>query len=166
MQIGKTLVLIASLALATACRKDKSADEEKGSAEKGWDVATYKKKQADFADSVIRSAPNAKKVAEKLGQKYEVGSVMLRDSIAVLARDPKLACYDKGKKLDPYLAGTVSFWVNMSVVGSDVIRVQESTWTSKAGDLVDECLLGASKAWKFSAAFGAPNAYIVQVQFR
>ncbi len=165
LQISKVLTLAFALVLAGACRKDKAPSDEEVQA-KPFDVAAFKKKQAAFADSVLQTAPNAKKVAEKLGKKYEVGSVLLRDTVAFLARDPKRACFDKGKKLDPYLAGTVSFWVNMSVVGSDVIRVEESTWTSKAGELVDECLLESAKSWKFSPAFGAPNAYIVQVQFR
>ncbi|MCX5766092.1 MAG: hypothetical protein NTZ43_02555 [Gemmatimonadetes bacterium] len=159
MALGLTVLFVG------ACRKDKSNGDDDAKP-KPVDVEAYKRKQAAFADSVLQSVPNAKKVAEKLGQKYEVGSVTLRDTVALLARDPKHGCFERGKKFDPYLAGTVSFWINMSVVGSDVIRVEESTWTSRAGGLVDECLLEASKSWKFSAAFGAPNAYIVQVQFR
>ena len=165
----KWLTLGLAVLLVGACRKDKAADEDEAKAKQvdpAVIVAEYKKQQAAFADSVLQTAPSPKKVVAALGNKYEVGSVRLRDTVAVLAGDPKLGCFDKGKHVDPYLAGTVSFWINMSVVGSDVVRVQESTWTTKAGDLVVSCLNDASKGWKFSTAFGAPNAYIVQVQFR
>lgn len=158
----------ATLVLAAACGGDKpaAAGGTEGS-ERPVDVDAYKKRQAAFADSVINSAPTAKKVAEKLGPKYEIAPQMLRDSIAVLANDPKRACFDKGKAIDPYLAGVVSMWVNMSVTGTDVIRVQESQWSSKvAGIAVDECLNAAAATWKLSTALAKPSPYIVQVQFR
>ena len=54
----------------------------------------------------------------------------------------------------------------MSVVGSNVVRVQESQWTSQAGNIVDSCLNLASKDWKFDSSFGKTAAYITQVQFK
>ena len=160
MMIGATLVL------AAACGNDKPA--ETGTvADRPVDIDAYKKKQAAFADSVLRSALSAKKVAEKLGPKYEIAPIPLRDTVSALAKDPKRACYDKGKAIDPYVVGTVNLWVNMSVVGTDVIRVQESQWSSQpAGIAVDECLNSAAATWKFSTALAKPSAYIVQVQFR
>ena len=157
----------ATLVMAAACGGDKPAADAGGGTNRPFDVDAYKKRQAAFADSVIRSAPSAKKVAEKLGPKYEIAPQMLRDSIAVLAQDPKRACYAAGKAIDPYLAGVVSLWVNMSVTGTDVIRVQESQWSSlAAGVAVDECLNAAAATWKLSTALAKPSPYIVQVQFR
>lgn len=166
MQIVTVLTLGAVLMLGGACRRDKSTDEELTAKAAVNEPEAWKKKQAAFADSVLQSAPNAKKVVDKLGAKYEVGSTTLRDSVSALAHDAKADCFGRGKLVDPFLAGTVTFWVNMSVVGSDVIRVQESKWTTPAGDVVDGCLGELVKGWKFSTALGAPNAYIVQVQFR
>jgi hypothetical protein len=160
MMIGATLVL------AAACGNDKPAANAGTGSNPPVDPAVYKKRMAEFADSVIRSAPNAKKVAEKLGPKYEIAPIPLRDTVSALAKDPKRACHDKGKALDPYVAGVVSIWVNMSVTGTDVIRVQESQWSSQAGKLVDDCLNAAASVWKLSTALGKPSAYIVQVQFR
>jgi hypothetical protein len=56
--------------------------------------------------------------------------------------------------------------VNMGVIGSDIVRIQESKWTSAAGNIVDACLNKAAQSWKFDGTFGKPAAYIVQVQFR
>jgi hypothetical protein len=155
-----------TLALAAACGKDKPAETVPIAARPGG-VDAYKKQQAAFADSVIRSAPSARKVAEKLGPKYEIAPAMLRDSIAVLAKDPKRACFEKGKAIDPYLAGVVSMWVNISVIGTDVIRVQESQWSSQVGGIaVDACLNTAAATWKLSSALAKPSPYIVQVVFR
>lgn len=160
-----------SLVLLASCANDRKKDDE-GAAIAGKPPATamspddYRKRQAAFADSVLNTASSTKAVVERLGKRYDVGAPRLRDTVATLAADRKTDCFAVGRKADPYLAGTVSFWVNMSVVGSDVVRVQESKWTSSAGNIVDACLNQASKDWKFDATFGKPAAYIVQVQFK
>lgn len=166
-QTFERVMLGAILMVAAACGNDKAADAV-ASADRPADPykEAYKEKQAAWADSVLRAAPNAKQVAEKLGPKYEIAPLPLRDAIVVLAQDPKYACHDKGKTVDPYLAGVVSFWVNMSVIGTDLIRIQESKWTTPAGKLVEDCLNEAAATWDFSASLGKPGAYIVQVQFR
>ena len=101
-----------------------------------------------------------------MGKEFEVGSVQLRDSLGVLAG--KTGCYLKGRESDPYLAGTVSFYVFMSVVGTNIIRVQEdaTTWTSAAGNLVNSCINVAAREWSFEVSFGKPAQYITQVQFK
>ena len=126
----------------------------------------YRKKQQAFADSVLNTTSSAKALVEKLGKGYDIGSTRLRDTVAMLAADKKADCFGVGRKTDPYLAGTVSFWVNINVVGSDVVRVQESKWTSAAGNFVDACLNQSAKEWRFDTTFGKPKAYIIQVQFK
>jgi hypothetical protein len=54
----------------------------------------------------------------------------------------------------------------MSVVGSNVVRVQESAWSSAAGKPVDECLNNAARNWKFDTTFGPPKQLITQVTFK
>jgi len=163
MNVNRALLL--SLLALAACGGDKSKDEEE---EKTAQVSPdqYKKKQAAFADSVLNATSSAKAVVEKMGKGYEVGSVRMRDTIMVLAGE-KSQCFQNGRKADPYLAGTVSFFVHMNITGSDVISVQESQWTAPpAGNIVDACLNEVSRAWKLDGTFGKPNAYIVQVQFK
>ena len=126
----------------------------------------YRKAQLRFADSVLNATQTAAAVVGKLGKDYEVGSIALRDSIAVLAG--KTNCFAKGRESDPYLAGTVSMYVFMSVVGTNVIRVQEdaTTWASAAGNIVNSCLNVEAKNWSFDVSFGKPANYITQVQFK
>lgn len=126
----------------------------------------YRKKQEAFADSVLNTTSSSKDLVDKLGKAYAVGGTRLRDTVAMLASEKKADCFGVGRKIDPYLAGTVSFWVNMNRIGSDVVRVQESKWTTPAGNTVDACLNQAAKDWKFDTTFGAPAAYIVQVRFK
>ena len=164
--------LIAAAVLLSACGGDKKKEGEVDTNPQARIQATaispddYRKKQQAFADSVLNTATSTKDVVEKLGKGYAVGATRLRDTLALLASDPKTDCFSVGRKIDPYLAGTVSFWVNISVIGSDVVRVQESKWTTSAGNTVDACLNQAAKTWKFDPTFGKPAAYIVQVQFK
>jgi hypothetical protein len=162
----KRLIGVTVLALA-ACGGDKKTadDTEKGPISPNVSPEQYRKRQEQFADSVLNATSSAKVVAEKLGKGYAVGSARLRDTVAFLAGE-KTDCFQIGRKTDPYLAGTVSFWVNMNVIGSDVVRVQDSNWTSAAGSLVNACLGEQAKDWKFDTTFGTPAAYIVQVQFK
>jgi hypothetical protein len=164
----RQLCLLSLLALA-ACGGDKAKDDDAAggaaaAAKAPESPDAYRKRQQAFADSVLNANQTSSALVQRLGKGYEVGSVRLRDTVAMLAS--KTDCFPTARKTDPYLAGTVSFFVNISVVGSDVSRVQESTWTSKAGNIADACLNEQSKQWKFDATFGKPAAYIVQVQFR
>jgi hypothetical protein len=165
------LSLIALAATASACsKKDKGKDDDTQAAAGGSDenkaALDYRTRQQAFADSVLNTSSNAKSVADKLGKGYGVGSTRLRDTLAVLVASGKDECFKAGRSTDPYLAGTVSFFVNMGVIGSDIVRIQESKWTSAAGNIVDACLNKAAQSWKFDGTFGKPAAYIVQVQFR
>jgi hypothetical protein len=164
-------VTLFALVLAAACGGDKSKDDGNPPSTKAVEAQAlspddYRKKQAAYADSVLNQSAPAKALVEKLGKGYAVGETRLRDTVAMLSADKKADCFAVGRKTDPYLAGTVSFFVNISVVGSDVVRVQSSQWTSAAGNIVDACLNEAAKGWKFDATFGKPAAYIVQVQFK
>jgi hypothetical protein len=168
----KCTMLCLAFAVA-ACSGEKRKDDDETTASAQTKIAAtalspddYRKKQRAFADSVLNVTGSAKALVEKLGKGYAVGSTRLRDTLALLAADKKTDCFTVGRKVDPYLAGTVSFWVNISVIGSDIVRVQESKWTSAAGNTVDACLNQAAKDWKFDATFGKPAAYIVQIQFK
>lgn len=160
------LALIATMcAAAVACGGDKSATTDKPpvvSANPGADE--FRKQQQAYADSVLNSVSSVKDVAKRLGKNYDVGSIQMRDSLAALVA--KTDCIAIGRKLDPYLAGTVTLWVNMSVIGTDVIRVQEGTWTSPAGKAVEGCINGHATKWQLDPSFGKPKAYLVQIQFK
>lgn len=158
-----TLALI--VCAAAACGGDKPATTDKPpavSANPGADE--FRKQQQAYADSVLNSVSSAKDVAKRLGSNYDVGSIKMRDSLAALVT--KADCFAIGRKLDPYLAGTVTLWVNMSIIGTDVIRVQEGTWTSPAGKAVEGCINGHAQKWQLDASFGPPKAYLIQIQFK
>ena len=158
-------VLLCSLIALAACGGDKTGgDADSKAAAKPISPDEYRKRQQAFADSVLNTTKPAAKLVEQLGKGYAIGSVALRDTIATLAR--LTDCFKTGRDTDPYLAGTVSVFVHMSVIGADLINVQETNWTSKAGDLVTACLNLAMKKWKLDPVFGKPAAYIVQVQFK
>lgn len=166
--IPKQLLICALVALA-ACGGDNAKDDAAaGAATNGAKEPespdAYRKRQQAFADSVLNANQSASAVVQKLGKGYAVGSVRLRDTVALLAT--KADCFATARKTDPYVAGTVSFFVNMSMIGSDVSRVQESKWTSAAGNIADACFNEQAKQWKFDTTFGKPTAYIVQVQFK
>jgi hypothetical protein len=171
MSLPRSFALLAVFALA-ACTGEKAPDAAATAAAAadsaaklpGADPDAYRKSQEAYADSVLNRVSTAKQVVEKLGKGYDVGSTRLRDTLALLSS--KADCHAQGRKMDPYLAGTVSYYVFMSVVGSNVIRVQESQWTSGAGKAVDLCLNDVAKNWKLDSSFGAPNQYIAQVQFK
>jgi hypothetical protein len=167
MKVVRYALLVLPLLAAVACSKPKDKDDPETLAAK--DPRTlppdvYRKKQQLFADSVLNAASPAKDVASKLGKGYEVGATTLRDTIAVLAN--KSECFAQGRGIDPYLAGTVSAQVHMSVIGSDMISVAKAEWTSDAGNIVTACLNEKMRSWKFDPLYGKPATYVVQVQFR
>jgi hypothetical protein len=164
----KRLMSVGLFALAACGGEDKKKDDdaEKPPVSQSLSPEQYRKAQEQFADSILNATSSAKAVADKMGKGYAVGTTRLRDTVAFLA-GKKTDCFQIGRKTDPYLAGTVNFWINMNVVGSDVVQVlQPSNWTSAAGNLVDACLGQQAKDWKFDTTFGPPAAYIVQVQFK
>ncbi len=164
---SKRLLTLALLTLAACSGDKKKKDDEdppKTVVSANLSPEEYRKRQNQIADSMLNATSSAKQLVDKLGKGYAVGSTRLRDTVAMLAS--KTDCFQIGRKTDPYLAGTVSVWVNMNVVGSDVVQVQTSDWTSAAGNLVVACLGQHTKDWKFDTTFGTPAAYIVQVQFK
>lgn len=169
MLLRRTLSL-AFLAFAAACGSKDAANDEAAqgapadSLTEEEAAADYAKRQQAFADSVLNNTGDARTVVEKMGKGYAVASVRLRDTLALLSGQQE-QCLKLGRDVDPYLAGTVSFLVNMSIIGSDIVRVQESKWTSVAGNVVEACLNREAKNWKFDGTFGKPAAYIAQVQF-
>jgi hypothetical protein len=163
----RTIILSASAALTAACGGEKGAEPAASAAPTpSTTVGTYayRKQQQDFADSVLNAASSAKQVADRLGKGYEVGPPRLRDSVA--AHASRSDCLKVGRETDPYLSGSVAFWVNMGVVGSDVVRPMESSWTSPVGKQVDACLAEAALKWKFDRSYANMGAYIVTIQFR
>lgn len=166
-----TLSLLATFALA-ACRGDKVQPDAAGADSTLTDeqrvaksAEEYKKRQASFADSVLGNARSVTEVAKSYGKGVEVGSVQLRDSLMkYVAATPQ--CFKNARDVDPYLAGTVTFYIHMSVVGSDVVRVQTSEWTSQAGTMADKCLTDAATKWKFPMGVAKQGQYVLQVQFK
>ncbi len=162
-----TFVLISSLFVLAACG-DKTKDDAgaKASTPAAVSPDEYRKRQQAFADSVLGASKPVAKVVEQLGKGYAVGPVALRDTLASLAQNTN--CFKTGRDTDPYLAGTVSIFAHMAVIGVDLIQVQRSDtkWTSAAGELVNACLETEMKKWKLDMRYGKPAAYIVQVQFK
>ncbi len=166
------IIPLAVLALA-ACSGEKVQPADTGSAgaqltpeqQEARSIEDYKRRQAAFADSVLQTVTPTTKIVEKLGKQYAVGNVKMRDALlAYVGKTPQ--CYRDGKDVDPYLAGTVSFYIHMSVVGSDVVRVQTSEWTSQAGNMAEKCLNEAATKWKFPMGMAKQGQYVLQVQFK
>ena len=166
-----TLSIVTALALV-ACGREKvqpdggTADStltpEQQEAKKALD---YQKRQAAFADSVLGSAKGVQELAKTFGKDVQVGSVAMRDSLMKYV-DAAPQCFQNGRDIDPYLAGTVTFYIHMSVVGSDVIRVQKSEWTSQAGVVTDKCFNDLAVKWKFPMGMAKQGYYLLQVQFK
>ncbi len=166
-----TLSLLAALSLA-ACGGDKVQPEGEGAdsaltpeQREAKSVAEYQKRQASFADSVLGNAKSATEVAKGYGKEVQVGSIQMRDSLMKYV-EASPQCFKNARDVDPYLAGTVTFYIHMSVVGSDVVRVQTSEWTSQAGTMADKCLTEAATKWKFPMGMAKQGQYVLQVQFK
>jgi len=167
-----TLSLFAMLAVA-ACSREKVQPADDASANAALDPEQREAKQAEafrakqqaFADSVLGNSASTKQVVAKLGKEYAVGNIQLRDSLVKwVERTPQ--CFKDAKAVDPYLAGTVTFRIHMSVAGSDNVRVQESTWTSQAGTIADKCFNDQAVKWKFPMGMAKQGMYLLQVQFK
>src|ERR1039458_2361472 len=162
----RTSLMLLSLVAIGACGGDKKKDDAPADAKAAapQSADAYRKQQIAFADSVLNTVAAPATVAQRLGKGYEVGSTRLRDTLATIAASTD--CFPSARKTDPYLAGTVTFYVNISIIGSDRRGPEDTKWTSAAGNIVDACLNGQAKQWKFDATFGKPAAYLVQVQFK
>jgi len=165
-----TLSLLTSLSLA-ACGREKVQPEGGDNAaptpeqQEAKKVLEYQKRQAAFADSVLGNAKGVQDLAKTYGKDIQVGNVAMRDSLVkYVAATPQ--CIRNGRDADPYLAGTVTFYIHMSVVGSDVVRVQKSEWTSQAGAITDKCFNEAATKWKFPMGMAKQGYYLLQVQFK
>lgn len=161
----RALMLCAAATTAMACG-EKAKTEGNATAADKPPAEDYWKVQQRYADSVLATVKGPTDVVKKLGKGYDLGSTRLRDTVATLALKAK--CFENARKTDPFLQGTATLWVNMSIIGSDLIQVQEpdSKWTSLAGNIVVACLNQAAKTWKFDKSFGKPGPYIVQIEFR
>jgi hypothetical protein len=167
-----TLSLLAMLA-AAACSREKVQPADSDAADALLTPAQRELKKADdlkkrqqaFADSVLKTASSTRQIADKLGKNYQVGSVQLQDSLVKwVQRTPQ--CFKDGKAIDPYLAGTVTFRIHMSVIGSDNVTVQQGDWTSKAGTITEKCLTEQAMKWTFPMGLAKQGMYLLQVQFR
>ena len=166
-----TLSLIAVLA-AAACGGEKvkpegeNADATLTPAQKeAKNAAAYRDRQAAFADSVLGHSKSVADVAKTYGKDVQVGSVQMRDSLLKYV-EASPQCFKNGREVDPYLAGTATFYIHMSPAGSDVVRVQTSEWTSQAGTIVDKCFNELSPKWKFPMGMAKQGQYLLQVQFK
>lgn len=164
-----TLVPLLGILLIAACAREKTKPEdespEAAAARATREVLDYKRRQLAFADSVLGNAKSVTDMAKEAGKTFEVGSVILRDSLMKFVNATP-QCYRNGRSVDPYLAGTVTFYIHMSVVGSDVIRVQRSDWTSQAGTVADRCLDESATSWKIPMGVQKQGHYLLQVQFK
>jgi hypothetical protein len=171
MQTSK-ITILALVALLAACGGEKVQPDAESSAatlspeaRQAKEVEDYQKRQAAFADSVLGNAKSASDVAKSYGGSVQVGSVMMRDSVAKFVQGVP-ECFKGARDVDPYVAGTVTFYVHMSVVGSDVIRVQKSEWTSPAGNVAEKCLNEKATKWKLPMGMAKQGQYLVQIQFK
>lgn len=162
----RSTALAALIMGAAACGGDKEKGTEAKAAPPPVSPDDYRKKQQAYAESVFTATGSARDVATKLGKGVDVGSIRMRDTVATLA--VKSDCLSQGRQADPYLAGTVTFKLFMSVAGSTSIVVlrDESKWTSQAGNVVNACLDLAAKNWKLNESFGKQGDYVTQIQFK
>jgi hypothetical protein len=163
----KSIVFGATAAAIVACGGEKApGNGDTGTTTAAAPAEDFRKAQQRYADSVFGEVKGAGEVVKRLGDKYAVPSLRLRDSVALLVGQSR--CFDNGRQVDPYLQGAATIWVNMSSIGSDLIQVLESDtkWTSNAGTFVTSCINKAATKWKFDISFGKPAGYVVQVQFK
>ncbi|MBM3908846.1 MAG: hypothetical protein FJ363_12335 [Gemmatimonadetes bacterium] len=172
MQTSRITTLALVVLLAAACGGEKVQPESENTAamlspeaRQAKEVEEYQKRQAAFADSVLGNAATAADVAKSYKGNVQVGSVAMRDSIAKFVGGVP-ECFKGARDTDPYVAGTATFYVHMSVVGSDVIRVQNGEWTSQAGQIAEKCLNEKATTWKLPMGLAKPGQYLVQVQFK
>jgi hypothetical protein len=163
---SRALVVVALSCAVAACGSDRdaAAAESAGRTPVRVTREAYGKSREVFADSVLRAAKPASEVAKDFGAEYTEASPKMVDSLTTLSN--LTDCFETGRKLDPYLAGTISYSVYMSTIGSTLIQIQHSKWTSLAGNVVNACLNLAAREWGFGTEFGRAGRHVAQVQFR
>lgn len=164
----RNLVLVAlGTVVAAGCgdQPDAVASETRGSVRAPrMTTNDYKAARAKAADSLLKSTKPTGQVVKDLGTEYLEAPPALRDSLAVLSA--KAGCFATGRGADPFLAGTAQFFVYTSSAGSEIVRVEKSSWTSEAGNVVNACLNLAAKDWKFGTEYGKSGVLVAQVQFK
>lgn len=77
-------------------------------------------------------------------------------------------CYQEfGRKADPTLRGGVVMVLTVNGGEVSAARVANDSWSSDAGEEVNQCLNEkATGAWKRAAAEVKPGKYVVQLSFR
>jgi hypothetical protein len=170
--LSRLLVVAACCALSSAvagCGSEtNAAAEEVHESPKVGQVArmtreAYGKSRQVFADSVLKAAKPASEVVKDLGDEFVEASPRLVDSLTTASN--LTDCFETGRKVDPYLAGTVSYSVDLGEMGSTLVQIQQSQWTSTAGNIVHACLQLAARAWKFGPEFGTAGRQVAQVKF-
>ncbi len=90
--------------------------------------------------------------------------------VAAVQREQSFSkfCYQEfGQKADPSLRGGVAMVVTVDAGGVTAARVANDTWSSEAGNAVNDCLdEKAAGAWKRSARGIEAGKYVVQLSFR
>jgi hypothetical protein len=90
--------------------------------------------------------------------------------VAAVQREQSFSkfCYQEfGQKADPALQGGVAMVVTVDASGVTGARVANDTWSSDAGNAVNDCLNEkAAGAWKRSAKGVKAGKYVVQLSFR
>jgi hypothetical protein len=159
-------VVVALCGVVAACGSERHAAAEEASERPPARVTReeYGKSRAVYADSVLRTAKPASEVVKDFGAEYLEATPRMVDSLTTLSS--LTDCFETGRRLDPYLAGTVSYSVYMSSVGSTLIQIQQSKWTSLAGNVVNACLNLAAREWAFGTEFGRAGRQVAQVQFK
>lgn len=157
------LALATAVACADSAEDEETEDEQAAAAALALSNEDYAKRQQQFADSIIRSAATPEQLVDKLGKGYAVADIGLTDTVKT--RLTGSDCFEKGREIDPYLGGSVSFMLHMSIVGVDAAYVQDSKWSSPAGNVVNACLNAQAKGWKIGRSGPLNTAYIVRHDF-
>ena len=161
------VVVLAGLVCAACGREDDASASEvptRKAAAARMTKEAYTTSRRVYADSVLRAAKSAPEVAREIGQEVHVAPARMTDSLTALSGSTD--CFVVGRNVDPYLAGTVNFAVYMSAIGSSLIQVNQSNWTSAAGNVVNACLNLRAKEWYFGPRDGPWGIVVGQVRFK
>jgi hypothetical protein len=158
----RPLLIAALVLLLSGCGPGTEADAKEPEVTRMTREA-YGKSREVHADSVLNAARPVSEIVKDLGADYLEASTKMIDSLSVLSA--RTDCFATGRSIDPYLAGTVSYSVYMSKIGSTLIQIELSKWSSLAGNVVHSCLNLAAKAWHFGPEFGTRGRQVAQVKF-
>ncbi len=164
---ASTALLALALTSLVACSskdEEEEADSAGAAAVQPPSNEDYAARQQSFVDSLIKTTPTPQQLAVSLGAGYVAAPAELADSVT--ARIAKSDCFDKGREIDPYLGGTIHVMAHVSVIGVDNAYVQDSKWSSAAGNIVNSCLNGQAKSWKLGRLAPMNFAYLVRYDFK